>query len=1411
MNEENGAEPIAVIGLTCRVPGAADVSTFWQSLLAGERPRTELSRERMLAAGATEEQVDDPDYVPVGYLLDDVENFDAAFFGMSPREAALADPQHRLFLELCHSALENAGWDPARFPGDIAVYGGRGSELYRWRNIEANRAIREVTGFTTIGNGNHPDTFTTMASYRLNLRGPSVGVYAACSTSLVAVHMAAEALRARETDMALAGGVSIELPADQGYLYQEGGIVAADGICRPFDAAATGTVASSGGGAVLLKRLSDAQEDGDHIYAVILGNAINNDGASKVGFTSPSVPGQVSVIANALAVADVDPRSISYVEAHGTATALGDPIEMEALTAVYGRHQQDRQWCAVGSVKSNVGHLSQGAGVVSLIKTVLAIQRGLIPASIGYTAPNPAIDFAASPFYVNGTLSTWDTRGGPRRAAVSSFGIGGTNAHVVLGEAPPAGPSSYASAHAQLLTVSARTAEALGQALARLADHLAQPGAPDLGDVAYTLRAGRVAHQHRAAVVGTEPIEASTALRAAKRVISGAPTPVAFLFSGQGSQYAGMAASLYAHEPVFAAAIDECGGLVERDLSRTEFAQPALFAVGYALAKLWQSWGVTPTTMIGHSVGEYVAATLAGVFDLPDALRLISLRGRLMQGLPAGSMLAVAARAESLELPEGLSLAAVNGPQACVVSGPTDLVEAFAKAHEGRSRMLRTSHAFHSAMMDPILAEFTAAVAQARPKAPRREFLSNLTGLPVTAAQAADPEYWAAQMRGTVRFGDCVAHVLSTPTLLLECGPGRQLAGLAQTQVPKGSPAPVHSLPGPNESNDDLSTIYAAAGRLWTHGIELDPAACGGIRRRVPLPGYPYERRRHWIDPDRVDHNTAPTLQTGTRERLDDWFSVPSWRRLPPMSPAQGALPSLVTIDAGDDLVGRLREFGAGVVAVTSGDTYAKTGPARYTIRVDEPGDYAALVRDLGAGPRRWIHAHPSMFSLLHLVQAVSSSAYPVEVDVLTRGACQVLGGDLTDPDQALLTGVIRSAPLDVAGLHLRHIDAPAAEPSAAGVTSAGESAQGMLLAELLGEHAAGTFALRGRHRWAPTFERTRLPEPADPTAGLRRDGVYLITGGGGALGQAIAADLVQRVGARVVLLSRTGTPVPGAHVLRADVTDVAALRAARAEIFERHGRLDGIVHAAGVAGGGLTEQRTRADMEPILAPKVAGTKALREVFGDLELDFVALFSSIVGTVGGLGEVDYCAANAFLDAHAQSDHGWRARTVRSLAWAGWQGAGMMAAAGVQQFDNDPGWYRMTPAEGVAAFHRAICADLGGLVVISPQSVEDARTRAGTMFAAASAAATPVALPAASIVEMSTVESGLAGIWSSLLGSEGIAADDDFFALGGTSLLAVQLIAQVRKAFGVRLPVRIIFDASTLAGMAAEIGSRQKVG
>lgn len=876
----DGPEPIAVIGMACRVPGAADLARFWDNLVAGRSARTELSREHLLRSGVPAEQVDDPDFVPAGYLLDDVENFDAGLFRMTPREAALADPQHRLFLELCHAALEHAGWDPARHPGDIGVYGGRGMETYRWQHIHANRAVMAVTDHTTIGNGNHADTFTTLASYHLNLRGPSVGVYTACSTSLVAVHLAAEALRAGECDMALAGGVSIELPADRGYLHREGAADSADGHCRPFDAAASGVVAGSGGGVVLLKRLADAVDDGDHVYAVVLGNAVNNDGAAKVGFTASGVAGQAAAIANALAAAGVDPRTVTYVEASATGSPLGDALEVEALTSVYGRGRADRQWCALGSVKSNIGHLSQGAGVVGLIKTALALDHGLLPASLGYTSPNPALDLAATPFYVNATLAGWEPGATPRRAAVSSFGIGGTNAHVVLQQAPvrvpefadtplpsrdpgtpphasppQAGPSE---GKPQILRVSARSAAARDTAAARLADHLAAAGDLDLADVAHTLRVGRAEHPYRAAVVATGVADAVAALRDPQRRLSAvaAATPrVVLLFGDQSAVPAGL--GLYAAEPAFAEAVDRCATEAGHD-AHDLLADPLLapFTVGFAMARLWQSWGVRPATMLGHGAGEYVAAALAGVFDLPDALRLVALHGRLLREAAADAAYTVSASAEQLAalLPPQASIVAVDGPASCVVTGPAELLDRLTEP-SGRkigTRRLRTVHPSPSAVTEAMVAELTAAIAAAGPSAPSSPYLSCRTGLPVTADQTRDPAYWAGLLREPVLFGPAISTVLTGgATVFLECGPGRRLAGLAQMQAPRDGVPPLHSLPAADSTAvdpaQDLVTCYAAAGRLWAHGV---PLTFGGTGRRVALPGYPYERTRHWIDPD---------------------------------------------------------------------------------------------------------------------------------------------------------------------------------------------------------------------------------------------------------------------------------------------------------------------------------------------------------------------------------------------------------------------------------------------------------------------------------------------------------------------------------------------------------------------------------
>jgi acyl transferase domain-containing protein/acyl carrier protein len=1259
-------------------------------LAAGVESMRTYTREEQLKMGIPADIVDHPDFIPVAPVLDDIEYFDAGFFGMTDREAAETDPQHRLFLELVQTALEDAAYDPARYPGLVGVYAGTGPDDYLWRHVRRSpRNAGVASAFSVGGIGNTPDYVSTFASYKLNLRGPSMTVLTACSTSLVAMHLACEALRSGECDLALAGGVCIELPHGKGYIAYEGGVASQDGHCRPFDSRASGTLWGSGGGVVVLKRLDEALADGDHVRAVVLSNALNNDGATKVGFTAPSVQGQTEVVAQALAVAGVDPRTISYVEAHGTATALGDPIEVAALTNAYGAGTDDRGWCGLGSIKSNIGHLSQGAGVAGVIKTVLALEHEMIPPSLNFETPNPAIDFANSPFYVTSTVTAWTRGPQPRRAAVSSFGIGGTNAHLILQEAPL--PQAEPAADGpSLIQLSARSAAALASAAERLAAHLEKHPQLRLADVAHTLRVGRTAHAHRATVVATDTADAVAALGNRKRLlrdeVTGQPQ-VALLFSGQGSQYPGMAAQLYLREPVFRAAVDACaavlgydplGGDAER-LNRTEYTQPALFAVEYALAKLWQSWGLRPAAMLGHSIGEYVAATLAGVFTLPDALRLVAARGRLMQSMPPGAMLAVQAGEEHVRgiLPTGLSIAAVNGPGACVVAGPNDQVEAFAAAlseQEIGSRRLRTSHAFHSPMMEPILAEFTALVAGVPRSAPSMPFLSNRTGDWITAEQAVDPAYWAQHLRQTVRFGECVARLLAAGDwLLVECGPGAQLAGLARMQLAAGARLPMASLPGPDDQRGDLATMYATAGKLWSAGVALDGFGTGG--RRVPLPAYPFERGYHWVDETPDGAVTAPAEPVAERVlAMEQWCSVPVWRQVPP---AASAVPRRCLLLAEADVAA---ELAAGL------------GPD-VTV-VNECDDFAALLASYGPVERivhAWCLSRPGdlergFYSLLALSQALAGSGadQPIHLDVLTAGTLGVIGGDVTQPVDATVRGVITVLPLEVPVVTARHIDLASAADLATAV------------AQVCAPPGDETVAVRHGRRYVADF----APVPLPAGERIRAGGVYLITGGLGGIGITVAEDLGLRYQAKLILTARTGLPprhqwpalagVPGrigraiaaigrieaaggeVLVVAADTTSAEDLRAVRDAAVDRFGQINAIVHAAGVPGGGLIEVKQREAAEAVLAPKVAGTLALAEVFGDLDLDFVALCSSTTGVAGGLGQVDYAAANAFLDAYAGS--GAFRCPVTSIDWGAWLEVGMAVetdAAALQRVQRHP--------------------------------------------------------------------------------------------------------------------------------------------
>jgi phthiocerol/phenolphthiocerol synthesis type-I polyketide synthase E len=914
----NGNE-IAIVGIAGRFPGADSVGDLWQNLCDGVEAITALTDEELAARGVPEVLRRDPGFVKAAATLPGAAMFDAGFFGYTPREAELIDPQQRVFLECITEALEDAG---RAVPDDdllVGVFGGAALSSYLVFNLLSNPALITSLDPLQINLGNSNSFLTTRASYKLDLKGPSVNIESACSTSLVAIHFACQSLLNHECDLALGGGVSINLGVQHGYRHVAGSILSPDGVCRPFDADANGIVFGAGAGVVALRRLEDAIADGDSIYAVIRGSAVNNDGALRAGYTAPGVAGQAQVITEALANADVSADTIRYVEAHGTGTSLGDPIEIQALTRAYRASTQARQFCGIGSLKANLGHLDTASGVTGLIKVALALKHRLIPPSIHCDFPNPAIDWAASPFFVSTSLTPLTPGATPLRAAVSSFGMGGTNAHAIL-EEPPAPTAAPAARTRELLVLSAKSPAALEAATAHLAQHLRHNPGVALADVAFTQQIGRRRFPYRRAVACGSVAEAAAALDVAgSRTSTGHEVrtgrPVVFMFPGQGAQHVGMGARLYAAEPVFRRHVDEgaailrpllgvdprqllyqtsgpssgarpsgaaadpgaaldptgggprpagkaVGGPTPCDsaslIDRTELTQPLLFLIEHALAQLWMSWGIQPETMIGHSVGEYVAACLSGVLPLREALDLVAARGRLMQSLPPGDMLSVnLSEAELARLiTPPLAIAGVNGPSLTVASGPAEAIAELERrvlAMNVGARRLRTSHAFHSPLAEPILGAFGDEVRRVRMGEPRISWVSNVTGTWITPEQARDPAYWVRHLRQAVRFADGVATLAARPErVLLEVGPGRALSTFAR-QCPgfATSGAAFSSLPHPKDATDDDAHALETLGRLWIAGADVDWRALhgGARRRRVPLPTYPFERRRYWIEP----------------------------------------------------------------------------------------------------------------------------------------------------------------------------------------------------------------------------------------------------------------------------------------------------------------------------------------------------------------------------------------------------------------------------------------------------------------------------------------------------------------------------------------------------------------------------------
>jgi phthiocerol/phenolphthiocerol synthesis type-I polyketide synthase E len=1539
---------LALVGMSGRFPGAQNVETFWQNIASGVKSIRLFSDEELLAAGVDPAQLAQPNFVKAGSLLEQIDQFDAAFFGYTPREAELMDPQHRLFLECAWEALEGAGYNTEADHGLIGIYAGSSFCSYLVNNLYADPDFLATVGVVQASVGNERDALTSTVSYKLNLKGPSVVVQTFCSTSLVAVHMACQSLLNYECDMALAGGVAISVPHMGGYMYEEGGIVSPDGECRTFDAKAQGSVMGHGVGIVLIKRLADAIESGDHIYAVIRGSAVNNDGSHRVSITAPGLDGQTEVIAEAIENAGVPIESINYIEAHGTATEMGDAVELAAMMKAFEDQTTQKQFCAIGSVKPNVGHLDRAAGVSGLIKTTLALAHKQLPPSLNFEHAGDDIDLQNSPFYVNTQLQDWQVGATPRRAGVSSFGLGGTNAHVILEEAPERDPGSP-SRPWQLLLLSAKTETALQQATTNLLAHLQAHPEQALEDVAYTLQSGRNIFQQRRMLVCKDRAEALTLLQSAhssKQVRTANEAfrdrPVAFLFPGLGEQYVGVTQELYQQEVTFHETIDRCCHYLKhkqgislkevlfppdaantqqkaanstpdlramlgrngrtpdentKRLMQTALAQPAVFVIEYSLAQLLISWGIHPQGMLGYSVGEYVAACLAGVLSLEDALLLVAKRAQLIQEQPTGVMMAVALSEQKIQpfLSDQVSLATINAPNTCVLAGPAQAIQHVQQRLNQQDivyRQIEATHAFHSTMLEPLRASVTQLVSSISLNPPQIPYISNVTGTWITAEQATDPGYWAQHMCQTVRFADGVEQLLQKPEfLLLEVGPGQSLCSFVKQHpayTRERSSRVLATLPSAHERTSEQAYLVNTLGALWLAGVTLDWAGfyAHEQRLRVPLPTYPFERQRYWVDPPKQVRASASVSEQFTNTEfsspldklprtpdLTNWFSVPTWKQGLPLTPSKNTDPLthvnswLIFVDEaglGLRLKNQLIEHGQHVITIEPGTGFSRLAEDSYTVQPSLRADYEALFAELvekERTPSRVVHLwsvtraedaatldtilQNSFYSLIALAQALGDvEVEQCEISIISNDVQEVLGDDLVHPEKATVIGPCRVIPQEYANLSCRSIDV--------NVPTFGSRQEETLIQQLLAELTQGeaneVVALRSNRRWVQHFEPVSLQN--DPQSNLLREqGVYLITGGLGGIALAMANYLARQVKAKLVLVGRSGLPPRqewpailstqgettgigrtihqvqqleelGAEVLvvKADVSNEMQMQAAIEQTLTTFGALHGVLHAAGVPGIGLIQLKTPEQTAQIIGAKIQGTRVLEHVLRDQTLDFLVLFSSMTSiTGGGPGQVDYCAANAYLDAYARRFAQTHGRTI-AIDWGEWQwnawedGLAGYNVEAQEYFRAHRNTFGISFAEGTDAFTRILSANLPH-VVVSTQDFQTVAEQSKSFTAAAVLQHTQESrqnremhprptLASAYASPNSDLERQITAIWEELLGITPVGIDDNFFELGGNSLLGIDLIGRLKKKLRIKtLASHVIYEAPTVSTLA----------
>ncbi|GHH85482.1 type I polyketide synthase [Streptomyces capitiformicae] len=1456
-------ELIAVTALDCRFPGAPDTESFWDLLAAGRSGLTRQTEQELAESGLPARLRRNPAHVPVSGLIDGQDLFDPEPFGLTDAEAALMDPQQRLFLEACWRALERAGHGSGVGAGAVGVFAGAAHSDYLTRHLARRYAdsAADPVGSLQAAISGVGDYLPLHVAHRLALTGPAISVGTACSTSLVAIHLAAQSLLAGECDTALAGGSSLIVPQGRGYLHVPDGIFSADGRVRPFSAEGTGIVHSQGVGVAVLRRLADALADGDPVLAVLHGSAVNNDGGDRTGFTAPSPRGQARAISEALALAGVTPRTISYVEAHGTATRLGDVVELAALKRVFG--ENGPAWCALGSVKSNIGHANSAAGIAGFAKTVLALHHGVLPPSLGALPLNPDLELENSPFTVPHHADSW---AGPRYAGVSSFGIGGTNCHVVLGSAPQR-TMAPADHRPQLVLLSAHRDDALERLTGATATALDQPDV-DTADAAYTLHTGRGEQAHRAAaVLGETPGDTHRALASAsRRAVPPTRPRIVFAFPGGGAQYPGMGRELLTEEPEFARTVEECAKLFDghgdgtgpglvpllaADPSDEDAGKllrdpvnglPALFTVSLATARTLLSWGIEADALIGHSLGEYAAAVASGALRLADAVTLVDVRSRGMSRTAGGgAMLTVALPEDQVVKLLGdhpdLDLAAVNAPRSCVVSGPAEAVTALERrlaAESVHTARLHLDAAAHSRLVDPVLPALRAAAEATVPTVPAVPLATTLTGQLLLTPPG--PEHWVPHLRSVVRFSDALTTALGTgPAIVVQAGPGSGLLQLVRQHGAANVVATLPTVPGRDERRGARAALLTTAGELWTHGIRLAPEALHRPgRRRIALPGLPFDRRRLWIDePDdvRPGHTPMPYAIAAEPDE-EEPFQVPVWHRTPPVdAPERLEGRWLVEGDPDSPLLSKVREelAAAGARPVTLAQAAAEPSlPCVGLVLVDthdEDGEHTddRAHEEASADPADRVTE--SVLRYARLARAAAPWAGSARLLHVSVGAHHVESGDRPIPEGAASLAVPRVLAQEFPGLRWRTLDLPAGP--ARGEDARKVCVEAAALAH--GEPSGVEAAYRGGHRWV------RGVTPWHPTASerARPGGTAVVIGGLGDVGMALSAHLV-RNGWRVIVTGRDGLPsdpVPGTpqaeragavrrlredgvelDVRAVDAADPDATAALLRTVSQQYGPLDLVVHAAGVVASAavaplraVEEETVRAHARAKVSAAMALRSALRGLPDDLRPANVLLMSSATTFVGGLGLAPYAAANRFLDALAEREDAERKGSGErwtSVAWDGWRigpgGTERVVASrhsiGLRDGMRSVDRLLSLAEEGRAPASLAVSpADLAGRTADVPTVAPGREASGGTSQQAGSA-------------PRGAAEEVLAALWSELLGFPVTDRDADFFALGGHSLLATRMLARLRDERGAELRLQDLLTRPTVAALAPLISA-----